>query len=232
MAEDEIARLKRTYERYDAQPRVGRDNPGERLIHEDRDRRVLASLERWSRDWRSLRVLDLGCGVGRLLGTLAGWGASPTRLTGVDLMPARIEAARASFPQIRFEVTNAERLPFDDGAFDLVCCFTVFSSILDEVTAAGVAAEVRRVLQPGGAVVWYDLRYDNPANPNVRGLTSHALRTLFPGFELDVRPTTVLPPLARRLGPLTRFLYPCLSALPPLNTHYLGLLRSTGAGRR
>jgi hypothetical protein len=33
-----------------------------------------------------------------------------------------------------------------------------------------------------------------------------------------------LPPLARRLHPLTRLLYPVLAALPPLRTHWMGLL--------
>jgi hypothetical protein len=37
----------------------------------------------------------------------------------------------------------------------------------------------------------------------------------------------VLPPLVRRLGPLTAALYPALALAPPLRSHLMGLLRKT-----
>ena len=119
---------------------------------------------------------------------------------------------------------NAEQLGFPDGAFDLVLLFTVFTSILDDRMARSVAREVERVLKPGGAVVWYDFRYDNPWNPNVRGMTKATIRSLFADFELKLQMVTLLPPLARRLGRATSILYPVLAAVPLLRTHYLGLL--------
>ena len=47
---------------------------------------------------------------------------------------------------------------------------------------------------------------------------------LFAGFRGHWTSLTLLPPLARRLGPLTPFAYPALAAIAPLRTHLLGVL--------
>jgi hypothetical protein len=90
--------------------------------------------------------------------------------------------------------------------------------------ASNVAREIDRVLAHGGAIVWYDFRYNNPWNPHVRGMRRQNIQSLFPGYTLHLKTLTLLPPLARRLGHLTSSLYPLLSSLPFLRTHYLGLL--------
>jgi ubiquinone/menaquinone biosynthesis C-methylase UbiE len=142
----------------------------------------------------------------------------------VDLLPDRIEEARERYPDLRFIPANAEALDFPDASFDLVLFFTVFSSILDAGMRARVAREAGRVLRPGGAVLWYDFRVDSPSNPNVRGIRRDAVLDLFPGYDASLRSVTLLPPLARRLGALTRALYPALAALPFLRTHWAGVL--------
>jgi len=80
------------------------------------------------------------------------------------------------------------------------------------------------VLRPGGGLVWYDFRVGNPWNPHVRGMSRRRLRHLFPGWPATLRLVTLLPPLARRLHALTSVLYPVLAAVPPLRTHWAGLL--------
>jgi hypothetical protein len=87
-----------------------------------------------------------------------------------------------------------------------------------------VASEVRRVLRPGGALLWYDFRVGNPWNPHVRAMSRRSIRALFPGWRGSFRLVTLLPPLARRLGSLTPVFYPVLGTLPPLRTHWAGLL--------
>jgi hypothetical protein len=103
--------------------------------------------------------------------------------------------------------------------------FTVFSSILDPSMAGNVASEIARVLRPGGGLLWYDFRYNSPANRHVRGVSAHRVRELFPGLAGELHRVTVLPPLVRRLGPLTAAAYPALGAIPPLRSHLMGLLR-------
>ena len=91
--------------------------------------------------------------------------------------------------------------------------------------ARNVAAELVRVLKPGGGILWYDFRVNNPRNPHVCGQTIAHIRHLFPQLQTDLRTVTLLPPLARRLGRTTGALYPVLARLPWLRTHYIGLIQ-------
>ncbi|MEW6582536.1 MAG: methyltransferase domain-containing protein [Actinomycetota bacterium] len=98
-------------------------------------------------------VLDVGCGTGRVATLAARRGA---RVTGVDLSPAMLAVARG-VPDLAgacLEVMDAQDLRLPDGAFDA----TVASFSLMFCPDPGrAAAEVRRVLRPGGvlaAAVW------------------------------------------------------------------------------
>jgi ubiquinone/menaquinone biosynthesis C-methylase UbiE len=170
------------------------------------------------------RVLDVGCGTGEILAGFVAWGARPENLYGVDLLAERVRRARENHPELTFQEANAESLPFGDGYFEVVVLFTVFTSILDSGMARNLSREADRVLGPGGVIAWYDFRLNNPLNRHVRGVSRRKIRRLFPGFALRLKPVTLLPPLARRLGGLTGALYPALSALPFLRSHYLGVL--------
>ena len=59
----------------------------------------------------------------------------------------------------------------------------------------------------------------------MRGVGEARVRALFPGLKGDLTGVTLVPPLARRLGPLTPIAYPVLASMPPLRSHLLGLLR-------
>jgi len=222
---DRIARAYRDLEaragsRYDLR------NRGNQLVLAERRRRTRDLL-----DGAGLiplgdrRVLEVGCGSGSELAWLVDVGATTSRLVGVDLLADRIAAAQKAHPNIEFRAANAEHLDFPDGAFDLVMAVTVFSSILDEAMARNVASEIQRVLPPGGTLLWYDFRYDNPSNRDVRGVNARSVRELFPKLEGRLQSVTVLPPLVRRLGVLTSAAYPVLATAPPLRSHLIGLLR-------
>jgi ubiquinone/menaquinone biosynthesis C-methylase UbiE len=150
--------------------------------------------------------------------------ARPENLVGIDLLKHRIDAARRLYPSFTIFEANAEQLEFPDAWFDLVLVFTVFSSILNDATAMNIAKTISRVLKPDGAVVWYDLRYPNPRNRNVRAISKAQVRRLFPGFSADLKSLTLLPPLADQLGNGARVLYPILASIPAFRSHYLGLL--------
>lgn len=105
-------------------------------------------------------VLDVGCGTGMLSERLLG--AFPScRLAGVDLSPAMVERARTRLAG-RAEVreADAERLPFHDGAFDLVVCNDSFHHYPDPDRAA---FQMWRVLRKGGALVLGDVWQPAPA---------------------------------------------------------------------
>ena len=225
----ELERLRDVYDDYSSSPDVAArwsmDNPGNRAIITERDNRILALLRRGGLvPLTSARILDVGCGEGRTLGTLRSWGAEARNLAGIDLLPTSIDGARLMQPDVEFLCGNAADLPFADGSFDLVVVSTVFSSILEPGLAKAISDSITRVLRPGGSVLLYDFRYRNPSNKHVHGVGRAEIAALFPGFVANLELVTLLPPLARRLGPLTPALYPVLAAIPRLRTHHVGLL--------
>jgi ubiquinone/menaquinone biosynthesis C-methylase UbiE len=225
----EVDRLKLVYREYRerglGKTKWSLTNRGNQAIWRERERKLEQLLQRAGflplDQWR---ILDVGCGTGETLAGFEAWGARPDNLFGVDLLADRIRCAKENFPAMHFQEANAEALPFENGFFDLVTVFTVFTSILDPQMTRNLSREINRVLRSGGAVVWYDFRINNPLNPHVRGISRKGIRQLFPEFDARLVSITLMPPLARRCGSLTDLLYPCFASLSFLRSHYLGLL--------
>ena len=182
------------------------------------------------------RILDVGCGSGQWLLDFETWGATRKNMAGIDVVSARVGDARrrlSGFHDENEEVSvgadiregNAAALPWKDHAFDIVCQSTVFSSILDPGLRNSVASEMARVLAPGGAIIWYDFFVNNPRNPQVRGVKLNEVLELFPGFTSSSQRITLLPPLSRRLVPISWLVAEGLERMRLLNTHLLVLLR-------
>lgn len=225
--DSDLSQIRTTYQRYRLEGRHRLwdiSNPGFARMMRDRDQALVNLLER-SLPRSGATVLDLGSGDGRLAGIVRDAKVEVASWTGVDLDRASVAAASVEYPWATFQEASADALPFAEATFDAVVATTLFSSLPSAEIESRVAAEIRRVLKPGGWLIWYDLRYDNPSNPNVHGLGRASLARLLPGWDADVRPITLLPPLARRLGPLTPLLYRLLEVLPPLRSHLIGRLR-------
>jgi arsenite methyltransferase len=93
------------------------------------------------------RVLDVGCGTGRLARWIAEF-VGPTGVVGIDPLVDRVDVARAAAPRLSFSVGQAEDLgAFEAESFDAVCMSAVFHWVRDKPKAL---AEARRVLRPGG----------------------------------------------------------------------------------
>ena len=224
----ERARIRAEYARRDADPRIrardAADAPWTAFIASGSERALRALLADHSLlPLGDRRILEVGCGSGGQLARLARFGARPERLAGVDVVRARLRAAREALPGSLIVEADATELPFATGAFDLVAQFTMLSSILDPAVRAAAAAEMRRVLAPGGAIVSYDLRVARPGSPT-RGVTRAELIRLF-GEDADVRSVTLAPPIARALAGRAPRLAALLERAGPLRTHHLGLFR-------
>jgi ubiquinone/menaquinone biosynthesis C-methylase UbiE len=229
MSGDEITRIQAAYQGYqDANLGAARWSPtnkGNRRIGSERAAVIESLLQRHGYlPLQGRRILDAGCGSGDVLAGCIEWGAQPQHLVGLELLGGRAATAHALHPTVSILQGNAAALGFGDASFDLVFFFTVFSSVLDDTMRQAMAAETLRVLKPRGAVVWYDLRIPNPRNANLRPLGRRQVTALFPSLTPHLCTTTVLPPLARRLGKSTAFVYPKLSRVGWLHTHNAGLL--------
>jgi ubiquinone/menaquinone biosynthesis C-methylase UbiE len=109
------------------------------------------------------RVLDVGCGYGRMLRFLAEMGAEPACLFGCDLALYRLQRARQLSSGLQLLLASAGQLPFPSATFDLVSQFSVFSSIFAAELRIQAAREMMRVLKPGGWLLWYDMALGSSA---------------------------------------------------------------------
>jgi SAM-dependent methyltransferase len=114
------------------------------------------------------RVLDVGCGSGRIAGALVDYLTDGGSYVGFDIVPAAIDWCREEItsrhPNFCFDVANIHsgfyrpegavspldyRFPYEDDSFDFVILTSVFTHLLPDAVDA-YAREVARVLKPGG----------------------------------------------------------------------------------
>jgi SAM-dependent methyltransferase len=147
------------------------------------------------------RVLDVGCGDGRLTAEL-----DAAELTGADVSPVALERARLRLAGARLvELEPDAPLPFEDGSFDAVLAVETVEHVRDLQL---FLSELRRVLAPGGRLALTTpaalplVRPGDPFSPHLRRFTSGSLRRALDdlGFEIESlrRRRRTLLALARR----------------------------------
>ncbi len=108
------------------------------------------------------RILDLGCGTGRLTEKIAESGAE---VLGLDASPEMIGQARQNYPNLKFVLQNAAAMSFS-AEFDAVFSNAALHWMLN---ASEVAGAVARALRPGGRFV---------AELGGRGNIAHIMRAI------------------------------------------------------
>jgi len=97
-------------------------------------------------------ILDFGCGPGRLSERLC-WLTPNAQLYGCDVDALAVEEAQHSCPRGEFHANNGmPPLKFEDGKFDLIWCWGVFTNI-SEASHKAWLKELARVLRPGGVLL-------------------------------------------------------------------------------
>lgn len=222
---NEVEEIAARYERRKtiSATRYARFNPEVVASTQERQRALVSLLKTQGiTELSDVGVLEIGCGSGSNLLELLLLGAKPEKLAGNELLPERVAQARHMLPDaVRLFPGDASVLPFEQASFDVVYQSTVFSSILDDTLQCRIADAMWRWVRPGGGVLWYDFTFDNPSNPDVRGVPRHRIQELFPNGQLQCRRITLAPPISRRVSRIHPFLYPIFNALPFLRTHVI-----------
>ncbi|WP_410506988.1 class I SAM-dependent methyltransferase [[Mycobacterium] appelbergii] len=161
------------------------------------------------------KVLEIGCGTGNL--TVRAKLAQPgVELIGCDPDPLALARARRKaqgLTGIQFERAYAQRLPFADGEFDRVLSSMMLHH-LDQDTKVAAAAEIARVLRPGGRLHLVDVgghmtRQDGVVarymlrGHHINGNLGDAIPRLLSDAGLDC--TQVATQRRRRLGRLSYY---------------------------
>ena len=141
-----------------------------------------------------LKVLDVGCGTGALLGAVRG----ATELHGIDIAPGMLQVAKRRLGAgAHLALASAERLPYRDASFD---CVISTSSLHFWSNPRACIREFWRVLRPRGSLVvtdwcddyiacrlcdWY-LRVFDPAHVRAYGLQECQRLVEDTGFALEI----------------------------------------------
>ncbi len=165
-------------------------------------------------DPTKISMLEIGAGGGDHIGYFRRLGIAEQNIWANELLPDRAVALQNWLPSEQIIVGDARQIS-PKLQVDIVFQATVFSSILDAEFKKTLAEKMWSLVKPGGLLLWYDFTFDNPWNPDVKGVSWSEARSLFPQAEktFKVR-TTLLPPLGRRVGRLYNFLN-----FPFLRTH-------------
>ncbi len=101
------------------------------------------------------RILDYGCGYGRVLSELAGLGY--TNSVGVDFSAQMIARGERFHPDLDLRLLAQPPLPEPDGSFDVVILFAVLTCIPEDSAQDALIQECRRLLRPGGLLYISDM---------------------------------------------------------------------------
>jgi len=195
------------------------------VFTEAASRKLIETFSRLSGLSPGRKVADLGCGSGVFTGLLQQMGYEAT---GLDISAKQLKIARSKHPSIIFSEGDVEHLPFRSEDLDGVLLSGVVHHLPDP---ARCAAEVFRVLKPGGFFLAFDPNRRNPfmwlyrdknspfyskngVTENERPVLAQEVRRIFAAAGLRSR-TNYLSGLSYRYvaSPITRVMLPAYNLL-------------------
>jgi SAM-dependent methyltransferase len=120
---------------------------------------------------RPLKIVDIGCGPGFLLGCFEGWFPA-AELTGVDQSEDLLGVAKARCKKMIALIGDASSLPLPDGYVDVAFALHVVEHLPQPDQ---FFCEARRILRPGGLLVI--------ATPNLEGIGARLMGKRWQGYD-------------------------------------------------
>ncbi len=169
-----------------------------------------------------VKFIEIGAGEGANIDFFRSLGIKDENIVAAELLPERAATLREKYPKITVSEGDALHLNFENY-FDIVFQSLVFTSILDDDFKKSLAHKMWDMLKPGGIILWYDFKFNNPANKDVKGVTKAEIKQLFPSVnEIAFYNVTLAPPVGRRVGSMYEFVN---SVFPFLRTHLIAVIK-------
>lgn len=220
---NEADKIKERYEKRLANPAIAKHGKSETYIQLSTTEKELvfekAITSRFS-DISKIKVLEIGAGTGLNIDFFKKMGLQSHQIFANELIDERVQVLRSRHPDIT--IFPGDALEIDavhHGTFDLVFQSTVFTSILSADFKQLLASKMESLAHKNGMLLWYDFIYNNPKNPDVKGVPASEVHALFPAYHFIFQKTTLAPPIGRRVGKM----YPAFNFFPFLRTHVVGV---------
>jgi SAM-dependent methyltransferase len=138
----------------------------------------------WLRDLpKTARILDYGCGYGRVVNELAdaGW----RNAIGVDFSAEMVERGRRTYPNLDLRHVTQTQLAEPDGAFDAATLFAVLTCIPSNDDQVALIAELRCLIKPGGLLYVSDYPLQDDERNRARYQASAARHGIYGVWDRD-----------------------------------------------
>lgn len=98
-------------------------------------------------------ILDMGCGLGTTTNYITNL---KYNCFGIDYDPQVVEYCKKTYPQCKFQIANAEELPFEDNYFDTIILRDALHHFYGEANFDKVKAEILRVSKKNARILFFD----------------------------------------------------------------------------
>lgn len=163
------------------------------LLHYQYMQKIVEKIIVGRQDVSSLKILDLGCGDGKVLRDLLSWKLRPENLYGIDVSHFIIDYARKlSSSEMNFVQGTLDELPFENQQFDIILSRGVLQHIKDEETMNKVSSQIQRILKPEGTMIFYEafsVTFGNKFfSDTTLNRTAEDYRKFFPAYQIECQP--------------------------------------------
>ena len=137
---------------------------------------------------QGMRLVDLGCGSGRLASALHN--AMDISYVGIDIIQAFLDYAKKKAPTFEFVLHRQLSIPLPQDSADMICAFSLFTHLLHTETYIYLEDAVR-VLKPCGRIVFSFLEFSEPAHWDIFIHTKNAMKVRPPHLNMFIERSAI-----------------------------------------